>query len=80
MVLDYVIEAPEQGVVQNLWVIGRGNDQTVRLIMFNHLKKAVENASNLPNIVSHSTLRSDGIEFVEEVDSSHLRHCIEYLP
>jgi len=72
VVFQYVIETTEQRVVKDLRMVGRRDNQTVRLVVLDHLQEAVEHAANLAHIVCQATLRADGIEFVKEVHAAHM--------
>ncbi len=48
--------------------------------MFNELKERVEDATNLTDFVARSPVGSEGIELVEQVNSSGLADRVEYQP
>ncbi|MCY1555533.1 hypothetical protein D9M68_922030 [compost metagenome] len=60
-------------------MIGCGDDQTIRLILLNHLKEAVEYTPDFTNIVGQTTLGTNGIELVKKVDATSVSDCIENL-
>ena len=38
--------------------------------MLNHLKKTIQHAPNLAHVIGGTALRTDGIKFIEEIDTS----------
>ena len=79
LILDDVVEAPEQRVIQDFDMVGGGDDQAVGLIVLDHLQETVENPPDFTDIVVQSPLGADGIELVEEVNASNIVDGVEYL-
>jgi hypothetical protein len=70
-ILDHIVESTKKRVIKNLHMVGRRDDQAMRLVTLDHLQKAVQHSPNLTHIVGQSSLRTNGIEFVEEVNAPH---------
>ena len=49
--MQHIIKPSEKGMIKNARVICSGNNQTMRVILFNHDQKAIQNPPDLSNIV-----------------------------
>lgn len=49
-------------------MIGRSDDDAVRVVLLKELKERVQYAPNFPDLVSSRALPTQSIELVEEVD------------
>ena len=67
--MEYVIESSEQGLVQNLTIVGGCNDDAVRIVSFDELEKTVENAAHFTDVVVQAAFGTDGIKLVKEIDT-----------
>ena len=59
-------------------MVGSRDDQTVRVILFDHLEEAVEYPPNFADIVVQSAGRSDAVEFIEQISSARLVEGFKY--
>ena len=66
VVFNHVIEPAEEGPVENADMIGRRNNDAIRVILLNHLKKAVQHTPDFANVIGETARRTDAVELVEE--------------
>ena len=75
------VEAPEERVVQQIRMIGRrGNEAIGRVRLLHELQSRIEHPAHLPDIVGRTTMTTNGIKFVEEIDTAALRCFVEHQP
>ena len=77
--MQNVVEAAEERRIKYSRVIRCRDDEAVRAVLLDHLQEAVQHSANLAHIVGESTLRTDSVELVEEVDATCSACGIEYL-
>ena len=51
LVFDHVVESAEECPVEQLGMVGGGNNQALRVVFFQQLQKRIENAPDLAHIV-----------------------------
>lgn len=55
-----------------------GNYKTIRGIVFEELKEGIQNTSNLTHIIIRRTVATEGVNFVEQVNTTHFYEGIKY--
>jgi hypothetical protein len=75
--LDDVVEATEEGTIQHLGVIGRGENDAVRIILLKELQERIHHPPDLTNIVPGRALPANRVELIEEVDASGCPYRVE---
>lgn len=79
MIFDYVIEAPKECFVQNVWVISGCNDDAVGVVLFNHQQKTIQDPPDFTHVICHAALAADRIKFIKKINTSSHRKSIENL-
>ena len=64
--MQHVVEASKQSRIEKVGMVGGGDDEAVRAVLLDHLKKAVQHPSDFAHIVCKAALRADGVELVEK--------------
>ena len=79
-VLDNRVEAAEHRAVEQLRMVGRRDEQALRLILLQELQERVEHAANLAHVVVAAALAAERVDLVEEVDATSLGEGVEDEP
>src|SRR5260370_674710 len=77
LVFDDVVESPEERAIQHFWVVRGRNDDALRRIFLKELQKRVQDTANFANVVRLSSMRTESVEFIEEIHALGLSNCIE---
>src|SRR5262249_8442340 len=76
-VLNHIVEAPKQGLVQHAGKVRGRNDDALGIVPFQEQEKRVQYSAHFADVVARRPRGADGIELVEEVCPFRLVHRIE---
>lgn len=75
---DDIVKATEDRLIEKFWVVCGSDDQARAMVVLDELEKGIQHATNFADVIWPRPLRSDRIEFVEEIHAPLRRDGIEY--
>lgn len=77
--MQHIVKTTKQGMIKQTGIICSGDNQTVRCILLNELKKSIKNPAYFTDIVVMGSISANCIKLIEEINAMSLLHQIENL-